>query len=257
MFTIDYKKNKEVTLAKPLRKLFKVTTRPNIPMAEEVVIEKTLANGVTYYYHTGVYKNRKINVECNFVILNDEQYDDRLSEIQNAFIGGDGGKLTFSDDTNYYWNVKNVMISEPQRINKKNAEFTITFDVDAFKYSIHDIAPRDIKFNANGYDYTIINNHSDSKPKFRFMNSSNNIKWIKLNDFVINEPFKEGVLYGELDTEECTYIQFFEDGTSEKATLNTEGVFKDLTIVNGLNTIRLTCDVATIQTYIYTRLRRL
>lgn len=116
-----------------LSSLLKVAKRPSIPAIEEVIIEQELGDGTKAYKHTGVYKDRVIPVECNFVQRNPLVWNNHFGYIQNALLRG-AGVLIFSDDRDHYWRVKKVEFDNEKRSKKIIGEFVINFTVEPFRY---------------------------------------------------------------------------------------------------------------------------
>ena len=112
MFNFIFKRtNGDPVLPKELINLLKVAHRPVIPPAQEIVNEQTLGDGTVVYQHTGVYEDRVIEVECNFIAESKRLWHDHLRQVQNALVG-DTGTLSFSDDSDHYFKVKRVDLKD-------------------------------------------------------------------------------------------------------------------------------------------------
>lgn len=103
MYTFKYIPNaKRDTDNFNISSLLKVKTAPIIPLPEEIVDEVTLGDGTTSYRHTGVYKDRKIVIECSFLKNSKESWLDNFSAIKRCFKNQQGLLYLVSDDSSHY-----------------------------------------------------------------------------------------------------------------------------------------------------------
>ena len=154
MFNFEYKRtDKEIVLSRPLRRLFKISRRPVIPFPKEIVLSQKIGNGKTYFKHTGVYEDRVINIDCNFIANDKNEWINHVHEINNALSGN--GYLSFSDDDSHYWLVKNVETNLSSRNLGIASDFDVTFTCDAYRYLYQFITPFKFNFDADGEEFKI------------------------------------------------------------------------------------------------------
>lgn len=266
MFAFKFNKtNSNPVLVKELFRLFKVSTRPAIPPAEEIVNEISLGNGTKLYEHTGIYSDRKIELNCNFVSENKNNWIDYLSEIQRALLG-DTGTLELTDDESHYWNVKSVTIDSIDRIIGKCGEFDITFVCEPYRYLKAYTTPLQFDISTSGKTVEIYNDKEVTKPMFRFFKNTDEdvtisiVKEDKL--FEISHAFQDwitskDVTYIDLDVENMQLVKHFEDGTYDYFDDDVSGAYADVQIDQGVNQYRITTSADTIKTYLYRRMREL
>ena len=132
MYKFRFTPDSKVQFVQNIMDLIKVSERPIIPIAEEIVDTSTLGDGTTSYRHTGVYKDREIPIKCNFVTKNKNEYLHVFSQVQKYFNGNKGKLELTSDDDEHYWKVKHIEYSISARALGRGSEFTITFICDPF-----------------------------------------------------------------------------------------------------------------------------
>lgn len=256
-----HKDNSTPILSRELSRLIKVSTRPSVPSAEEIINEVELANGQIYYEHTGLYRDREIPIECNFVADSKEQWAERMKEIQTALLG-DTGKLELSDDIYHYYVVKSVRIDDVSRLYGFGAEFTVNFVVDPFRYLNSYTLPLQFNTDSNGKAVDLYNPSEPAKPIIRFFKSSattititNNGKTFKINNAFTDWLHSKTVSYIDLDVENMTLIKYMTDGSYDYYDDDVSGAYGDLILQNGEN--ELTFTAPTTKTYLYRRYKEL
>lgn len=229
-----YDTNKRVDNTR-LNQLLKVATRPDIPSAEEIIEETTLGDGTVVHKHTGIYKEREIEVECNFVQKNKELWNNHFSEIQNILLGK-RGNLIFSDDTFHYWIVNKVSIDKAKRKFGIVASFTIKFICEPYRYLMKFREPFTIDIKEDLFNVTILNEHQPSEPLWRISGSSD-ITEISIrrlendSEFIIYNPFEKGdktIDHIDIDIEKWTCMTYYTDGTFANTGTKTSGFHDDL-----------------------------
>lgn len=108
--------------------------RPSIPVPEKNLLEKEVKgrNGsVMIDYKT--YKNITKDIEFNF--LESKDFLERCRTIKKWFYNIQDNRLIESDDTDYFYKVKRVVLGDIERELKIKGTFTASFILDPFQYS--------------------------------------------------------------------------------------------------------------------------
>ena len=235
--------------------LIKVSNRPTIPLAEEIVESSTLGDGTSSYRHTGVYSDREIELTCNFVSTKREDYLNIYSEVQKYFNGNKGILELTSDDPNHFWKVKNVEFNISSR-GRIGSEFTINFICEPYRYlnvyarPYHIITGEKVEF-ANFYEIAY--------PTYRIYNTSTNAELITIKSngsyFTIKNPFTPyqitdeetlQVEYLELNSEQSYLKTYYENDVASYQTLKTSGSFDKLKFEYGSNSVEITVDIGAL-----------
>lgn len=116
----------------------RIVKRPNIPLPKRRY-EKHEVIGIDgdYYEDLETYEDIEINVYFNFV--DKTNIHNKIRQIMqwlNVIGDEEGYKLTFADDTDYYYKVKTIKYSDIERQLKVKGIFTVTFLCEAFKYYV-------------------------------------------------------------------------------------------------------------------------
>lgn len=273
MYTFKYIPNvKRDTDNYNLSSLLKVKTAPTIPLPEEIVDEITLGDGTTSYRHTGVYKDRKIEIECSFVKKSKQAWLDNFSAIKRYFKNQQGTLFLESEDLHHYFKVKKIDIDINSRIHGVASEFTIAFTCAPYRYLIQYSKPyslvtdKTVKLN-NPYEL--------SCPVYRIYNTSTNAQRISIlcgnNALFIDDPFEQYIDYHEerykvtyidIDTEsECMITHYkhisSEETISRYTTIKTSGAFDGITLKEGINEIYCAVDIGALSIDILRNYREL
>ena len=245
-----------------INKYIKVGTRPIIPTAEEIVNEIKLGDGTTYYNHTGNYKEREIELECNFVAKSKTEWMEHCRIIQEYFKGGKGKLILPNDDNEVYWNVKHIEIDISDRWMGIGTHLDIKFTVDPYRYLREyengETYDTHAVFNISSYNF-----YEPSKPIIRLYYESNvtDFEIVKDGDystlFELENPFVNLTpLYIDIDVEERVLRYYYQDGTTDTHTENTNGDFDNLIIPNGSSTFSIESNyICNIE--VYRRYRKL
>ena len=79
MYTLQFTpENQPYNIYKSIMNLMKITSAPIIPFSEEIVETSEMGDGTTSYRHTGVLKDKTIEVPCNFVVKNKKEAEARM-----------------------------------------------------------------------------------------------------------------------------------------------------------------------------------
>ena len=219
-----------------INKYIKVGTRPSIPSAEEIVNSIKLGDGTTYYDHTGNYYDRKIQLECNFVARNKNEWLEKCKVIQEYFKGGKGKLYLPNDDAETYWIVKDIALSIEDRWMGIGTHLTIEFTVDPYRYII-EFEGAESYTNSTTYTIAMYNPYADSLPMIRLYYSPLITDFSITNSDTGNEftiDFNDSLPHHiDIDVEDCVLKYVYANGTEEIHTELTTGSFDDLIIPNG------------------------
>lgn len=269
MYTLQFTpENQPYTIYKNIMNLVKITSAPIIPFSEEIVETSEMGDGTTSYRHTGVLKDKTIEVPCNFVVKSKKEANERLYDIKKYFAGGKG-LLKFPDeDPDHFRKVKNIKYNISERWHGFMFSFTIKFTVDGYRYIDKYSRPMQISV----FDITsIINLYEPSYPTYKFYNTSEKTGWISIislthnRSFKIYQPFAKkynyyqpgsidnalAVKYIEINSENAYMKTVYENGYFEYTTLKTEGSFENLKIEYGSNDIVINTEIGLIRTEIF------
>lgn len=248
MYKFRFTPDSKVQFVQNIMDLIKVSERPIIPIAEEIVETSTLGDGTTSYRHTGVFKDREIPIKCNFVTKNKNDYLHIYSELQKYFNGNKGKLELTSDDQDHYWKVKHIEYSISSRNLGRTSEFTITFICDPFRYLNKFSRPYAL---VSGETVEFANFYETAYPIYRLYNTSQNATNIKItcngNVFNIYNPFSSNVNYVDINSEESYMKTIYNNGTYEYTTLKTSGSFDVLKFNYGSNNVLITTDIGAIK----------
>lgn len=111
-----------------------VQRRPDIPAPiREYETVKVEGRDGELYEDKGTYEDITIQIEFNFKAEPDE-WTRRFREIKNWLNGHMDRKLMFSDDIEYFYNVKAVKISDSERKIKRIGRFVANFTCEPYAY---------------------------------------------------------------------------------------------------------------------------
>ncbi len=248
MYKFRFTPDSKVQFVQNIMDLIKVSERPIIPIAEEIVETSTLGDGTTSYRHTGVYQDREIPVTCNFVTKNKNEYLHIFSQVQKYFNGNKGKLELTSDDDEHYWKVKHIEYSISSRALGRGSEFTITFICDPFRYLNKYARPYSL---VSGETVEFANFYEVAYPVYRIYNTSQNAKQITIkcngNTFYIYNPFSANVEYFDINTEESYMKTVYKNGQYEYTTLKTSGSFDGLKFNYGSNSVNISVDIGALR----------
>ena len=111
-----------------------VTTRPNVPVATPrgEYVQVAGRNG-SLLVTDDTFENIEIDVELNFVRA--EKYWWNTQRILKNWITG-SGTLKFSDDSDWFYKVKQAMITDTQRRTRMGNELVAHFICEPFQYHV-------------------------------------------------------------------------------------------------------------------------
>lgn len=139
-----------------------IVNRPTIPTPVERVNIITRTNKEDVYKHTGVYEDMTFSIEFNFDTYDFEEVNvkDLLRAIKVWLLTYQDNKLVFSDDLDWYFKVKNVVISETALQEIEDfGNLTVDFTVAPYQYKLAGLQP--ISCGA-----TMYNEYFNSCPKY-------------------------------------------------------------------------------------------
>jgi phage-related protein len=109
-----------------------VENRPNIPTGKEKIEYIKIAGKDTpVALRTGNYENVEIYVDCGWKV-DKKLWNEKIREVRRWLRGA--GSLTFSDSTETFWKVNEVIIKEFVRTIKKYGKFRVKFICDPHEY---------------------------------------------------------------------------------------------------------------------------
>lgn len=240
--------------------LLKVKTAPIIEIPKEIVEQMKMGDGTTEYVHTGIYEDREIKLECNYVEENKRAWTDKATMINRYFGNRKGILRLMSDDQEHYYKVKNVKIDISKRNKGIGCELSIAFICDPYRYLNEFLEPVMIDTDKT---HTFINAYEDCCPLYRIENMSPEAEeLIIMNNkrrMVIHNPFsfvritsgveeQYDIDYIEIDTENEFLKRVGKGANLETGyrvtydTVKTEGLFDNLKFKTGENKIESTID---------------
>lgn len=112
-----------------------VQSRPNIPTAEKIYesIDIPGRDGVLYR-DTGTVKDIKIEIPLAFREREPDMWMERLRTVKKWLMSKNDNKLSFSDDTDYFYRVKKVVIGNTERTVKRQGKMTVAFWCEGYAY---------------------------------------------------------------------------------------------------------------------------
>ena len=207
----------------------KVYTRPSIPAAAEVTEQYDIPNVGTHYYHTGLVEDIQIPVQCSFV-TEPNAFQKTAREVSAWLSGSTDRKLIFSDDDEWFYRVKKVMVGDSfQRSLKVAAIFTITFVCDGFAYA------RDGEKPSTGFT----NYYETSKPLYSLTGNAAGSLTINGKSFAVN--VNQNLF---IDTERM--IAYRSNGDLVNSSIT--GDYEDMGLPHGENSISVS-DGLTLSVY--------
>lgn len=109
-----------------------VENRPNIPVGKEKMEYIKIAGKDTpVAVRTGNYENVEIHVDCGWKV-DKKLWNEKIREVRRWLRGA--GILTFSDSTETFWKVNEVIIKEFVRTIKKYGNFRVKFVCEPHEY---------------------------------------------------------------------------------------------------------------------------
>lgn len=129
MFDLIYKNVSASSLG------LKIDKRPSFPAAERDVefIEIPGRSG-SLVVDSGTYKDIEVDILFNFVNPDDTEISRVFRDAKKWLSASGGGRLYVSDDTDVFYKVKHVKISDSDRTARIGHKFTATFRLDPFTY---------------------------------------------------------------------------------------------------------------------------
>lgn len=125
-----------------------VEERPNIPTPEKKYITVAIPGTGDYRREVG-YEDIKINI--NFAMISNlDNFESRRFEVINWLENIKDTKLFFSEDSNYYYNIKAVNISdfENKGYNREITQLSVEFICSPFKEAIENL-PLELDISKN------------------------------------------------------------------------------------------------------------
>lgn len=149
--------------------------RPDIPSPERRITTYTVPgrNGILSE-DEGTYEPVTIPVECNFMADDENSFKSHWRKIKQWLNAKALPKLSFTDDSDFYYKVVYAKISSPARKSKKIGTFTAEFICEPFEY----LKSGDEIINVL-QQQVIINDYYDCEPVYNF--SGNGVTNVTVN----------------------------------------------------------------------------
>lgn len=163
-------------------------------------------------------------MNCIFSVLSQESEEWKLisSKIKQWLTGT--GKLSFSDDSEYYYKVKQVKILKNTREMNNYSKLEVNFVCAPHKYVRSGLFPQTL-------DNVVMNPYDDSRPIYIIQGNGNCTLLVNGNKMTAN-------IGGNLRIDTDLLIAYREDGTLMSTSVN--GDYEKLYLRNGENTIQIT-----------------
>ena len=225
-----------------LKYFIRVEERPEIPSPKPRYKEYTdvLAKDGTTRKQMGTYEDIEFKMKCNFAA--DEYYfNDVWRKIKNWLLPNSAGrKFKQSYDNDWYYVVSKIEVSELSRVLFNGGQFTITFTVEPYVYSVsgdkwYDLNDKDIHINNYATCqplYQVINEGTENKNCIINLKNSNGNNTFELLDVVAGQN-------RYIDTErKVTYYKPAQSTDRLRAGRN--GEEEDLQLYTGINNFTVT-----------------
>lgn len=112
-----------------------VQSRTNIPAAEKIyeTIDIPGRDGVMHR-DTGTVKDIKIEASLAFREQDPDTWMEKFRAVKKWLLSSANNKLSFTDDQNYFYRVKKVVIGNAERIVKRQGKMTVEFWCEGYMY---------------------------------------------------------------------------------------------------------------------------
>lgn len=211
------------------------TNRPNIP-APERDIEDVEIPGVDGAYHIDHKRYKPITIKTEFNYYGKPEEWAAKWRVIKKWLSKQDGKLIFSDDQNYFYQVKKVKIGENERTGKKIGTFTVEFECDPYLYVNGSDELQEITLTDGKAE--IYSEHDISKPVYVII--GNGDCTLKVNGNSMTVSITRSI---EIDTER----EIVRNSYGENASTCVSGSYEGLHLIPGTNTIELTGSGFTLQ----------
>lgn len=198
-----------------------IKTRPVIPTPKKQINTVQVPGGETLYEDLEEYDDIEITVDFNFVDRDNIKL--KFRDIRKWLFEDIDDKLIFSDDTNYFYKVKNIEISDLTTKFKIKGDFSVKFICSPYIYSV--LGSKKIDLTQT----TVLYNSSwlYSKPSFFIEGEGNITLIVNGNSVELNVGQKI-----EIDVDKQL---IFREGNIENK--RKKGSWNDLNLVSGKNNI--------------------
>lgn len=200
-----------------------VKTRPAKPSPVMRYEEIAIPGGKTLYIEKG-YGDIEIPIAFNFSSKPNE-WDKDFRKIKKWLLSKIDDKLIFSDDLEYFYKVKKVIIETPERILKKIGRFTVVFTCEAYSYEIE--GSKEVQISSSIYNDGIL-----AKPIYRIVGEG--LLTLTINNKVIKVNVGQELI---IDT---NLGLCYRDGIINNVAL--KGNYEDMYLLEGENTFNFSND---------------
>ena len=208
-----------------------VTNRPDFPAPER--------NYNTYdipgrdgqlYEDLGTYNDIELEIECNF-IDNPNRWHEHWRMVKKWILKPGMRKIRVSDDSDYYWIVKKIVLGTAERQIIQSAEFTITLTLDPWSYLVSGA-------NQVSYNQITSNDYDTSKPIYYITGEG-------MCTLTVNGNAVTANVGQNLTIDTYREICYRTDGTLQNTAINAD--YDKMFLLPGTNTITIssgfTCNV--------------
>ncbi|MFA9375750.1 MAG: distal tail protein Dit [Lachnotalea sp.] len=202
-----------------------LVSRPTIPTPErEYEVIKVEGRDGELHKDKKTYKDIEINIKFNFVSKNPNTWAEELRKVKKWLYCKEDSRLILSDDPEYYYTVKKVIMSDTERSARRKGEFTIAFTCEAYMFRID--GQEEKKLNERLY-----NPYAETQPIYVIEGSG--IVTLEVNGNTVKASVKDTLF---IDTK--LSICYTTEGTLNNAALN--GEYESLYLLEGDNSFIFT-----------------
>ena len=202
-----------------------VTSRPTIPIPErEHETIKVEGRDGELHRDKGTYKDIEITIEFNFVSKNPDIWAQDLRKVKKWLYSGKDERLILSDDPEYFYKVKQAIMSDSERKVRRVGKFEITFTCDAYMYRIDGQEEKEIA----GYLY---NPYMRTQPLYKIYGNGEIVLEVNGNRVTAE-------VNGQLNID--TKLEICYNAANEISNASLSGKYEGLYLEEGENTFNFT-----------------
>lgn len=203
----------------------KVVNRPSIPTSVENITEfKVGGNDGKLLVKEGTYQDIDIIIEFVYLADNEFVFNEVLREVKKWLYSDGDNRLIFSDDSEFFYKVKKVVVSKNARTNIETGNFSVTFTCEGLQYSIAGaeyMPVEDVLYNSYDICHPVIRIEGEGVCQLDFNGKT----------FIAN-------VGQNITIDSDRMISFKDDGTLQNTLVN--GDYNDLWLKSGKNDISVT-----------------
>lgn len=205
-----------------LKEKLRVTKRPSIPAPQKrYKTYKVLGRDGELYENTGEYEDITFTVSFNYISDENEWF--AYFRIYKKMFN-DAKFIHFSDDSNWFYKIKKVVIDTNNRANRVIGKFDVQFTIDPYCYLTSGNKPIDLTG-------TFTNLYDVSKPIYRINGNGT-------CHLIVNGTDCTCSVTNHLIIDTARRVSYKDDGTSQNTCINKD--YDMLWLLEGDNTIEIT-----------------